>query len=264
MIGTFIQPIYGNTVASLSFFIMHSIGLLVALPLAALFGQKLAPHFPKTQFFIELSPLCMPSIRNMFIQAFQATKKFIKEAGTIIFALSILIWALSYFPVNQKEDKIILNNSNIEKEIITEETSTNKFADSYLARIGKSISPVFEPLGFNWEITVSILSAFLAREVAVSALGILYPQDPTKKNSRLETRLANATRENGQPVFTPLVAISLMVFFAFCSQCISTLAIMYRELNSVKWPIVTFCYMTLLAYIASLSVFQIGKLLGLS
>lgn len=240
MIGTFIEPIYGAFWAGLSLFFFHALGLIIALPLAWIINKgKLTPA--KTPFLLELPPYRMPMLRNIWWRTYEAAKKFTLKAGTIIFALSIILWALATFPQN--------NDPQVDE--------ATKLEQSYLGRIGHTIQPAFDPLGFDWKISIGIVSAFPAREVIISTLGILYRTGEEEDSMLLRESMRNSTNEDGSPVFTPAVALSLMIFFALCSQCMSTLAIIQRELNSIKWPIFVFTYMTVFAYAASFAFYQL-------
>ena len=243
MIGTFIEPVYGALWAGLCLFFFHAIGLVIALPLAWVINKgKLTPA--KTPFLLELPPYRMPTLRNIWWRTYEAAKKFTIKAGTIIFALSIILWALATFP--QNHDPLVDNATKLEQ--------------SYLGQIGHSIQPAFAPLGFDWKISIGIVSAFPAREVIISTLGILYRAGDDEDSTLLRESMRTSINKDGSPVFTPAVAVSLMIFFALCSQCMSTLAIIQRELNSIKWPIFVFVYMTALAYLTSLGFYQLKDL----
>ncbi len=135
---------------------------------------------------------------------------------------------------------------------------------SYAGMLGKTFEPVIEPLGFDWKIGVAIIASFAAREVLVSTLGIVYSvgDDATEESTTLISAIRNAKRADGSKVWTPLTALSLMVFFVLAMQCMSTLAIVRRETNSWGWVIFMFSYMTALAYLASFLTYQGGRLLG--
>jgi ferrous iron transport protein B len=138
------------------------------------------------------------------------------------------------------------------------------FLKSYGARLGQAIEPAIEPLGFDWKIGVGLIGAFAAREVFISTMGVVYGigDDVDERSTTLREKVRNATYEDGRPVYTPLVGLSLMIFIALSCQCMSTLAAVYRETKSWVWPSFLFVYMTALAWIMSLIVYQGGKLLG--
>lgn len=278
MISSFIEPVYGPAWAAFTLFAMHGLGLLVALPVAFVINRGVLKT-PDLPFILEMPPYRKPAFRNVLYRVFEASKKFLLRAGTVIFAMSIVIWALSYFPRPAstadrirathaaevesagKNDPRLL--SSLENKI-KREIASAYLEGSYLGRTGKFIQPVFAPLGYDWKITIGILSAFPAREVIISSLGIIYSVGDNGEEQDLRQRMSDEKREDGRPLFTPLLAISLMVFFALCCQCFSTVVTVQRELGS--WPLATFMffYMTGLAYVFSLIVFQAGKALGLS
>ncbi len=276
MIGTFIEPKYGSFWATLTLFLMHIIGPILSLPISRLITGTYQRHH-KPIFFMEMPPYRLPSFRNILYRGYHAGSKFLVKAGGIILLFSIIIWALSYFPrdptvahrVNQQYNKRILKlkeqggEKNLKKVLLEkeQELSSQYLEKSYLGRIGKNIQPIFSPLGFDWKITVGLLSAFPAREVIIASLSILYntQNDSDLNTSGLRHRLISAKKKDGTPAYNLPFAISLMTFFSLCCQCLSTLAVMYRELNSWIWPVITFVYMTSLAYILSLFVYQIGS-----
>jgi len=285
LIGTFIEPQFGTGWAVFTLFAMHALGLLLAIPIAWIFNKA----FFKTQpqpFILEMPPYRVPKWRNVTFRSWSAGKKFLIQTGSIILALSIVVWALSYFPrpeslaagIEQQfaEKAASQNVQALEPAARSEATAqmeqqkdialtTAYLNQSYLARMGKTVQPLFAPLGFDWKITVGILAAFPAREVIVATLGIIFELGEIDENSPLlREKLVKDQHPDGRPVYTPLVAICLMLFFALCCQCMSTLATIKRELNSWKWPIFTFVYMTGLAYVLTLLVYQTGKALGWS
>ena len=244
MIGTFIEPKYGSSWAAFTLFSMHAIGPLLSLPISKLItGNYQKTH--ESVFFMEMPPYRLPYLRNILYRGYHAGIKFLTKAGGVILALSLVIWALSYFPRDLSDT--------------SETKQTYQLENSYLGSAGKTIQPIFAPLGFDWKVTIGLLSAFPAREVIISSLGILYNIEDDSDEMSLRKKLAQAKKSDGTPVHTPLTAISLMIFFALCCQCMSTLAVMYRELGGLKWPVVTFLYMTTLAYLFSLCAYQLGR-----
>src|SRR5690606_13379686 len=194
--------------------------------------------------------------------------------GKIILLMSIVLWFLASFPRNRVETAADGLPASTVTATVAAETLTNaedvvvessQIRNSYIGRFGRAIEPVMRPLGFDWKISAGIISAFAAREVIVSTLATLYSvEDDSENNPEFREQLrADVDPVTGKPVFSTLVAISLMVFIMLACQCMSTLAITRRETNSWRWPIFMFGYMTLLAYLGSLFVYQGGKLLGL-
>ena len=278
LISAFIEPRYGIAIATLSFFLMHLLGVVIAMPLALFFNRGLFKS--KTSVFSMEMPLYRkPSLRNVYLRTLIAAKSFIKKAGTTIFILSMIIWVLTYFPRSEeikqnitkkysmqikhaKNNKTQLERLRYQKE---HDLTGAYLENSYLGSFGKAVQPLFAPLGFDWKLTVGILGAFPAREVIISTLGIIYNvgSQASEESKPLKQKLLNEKNPNGTPIYTTSVVLSLLVFFALCAQCMSTLATIKKELNSYKWPVFVFVYLTSLAYIMALIVYQGGLALGL-
>lgn len=257
MIGAFIEPKFGALWAGAALFAMHVLGLVVAIPIAFLINRFLLKLKP-LPFILEMPPYRMPRPLSVARRMFLSGREFLVRAGTVIFAITVVIWALSYFPhpaaVAESVDK---NLPEAERERAVRSAYLEQ---SFLGRMGKAVQPVFAPAGFDWKTTVAVLAAFPAREVVVSTLGILYAADESE-DSALRQEMAKATWPDGRAVFTPALAVSVMVFFAFCLQCGSTMSVMARE-ASWKWAGFAFVYMTGLAWIAAVATFQIGRAMG--
>ncbi len=220
-----------------------------------------------TPFVLELPPYRMPHFANVGHAILQRTGIFVRRAGTVILAISILLWALAAFPRSKTAKGI---GSESDATYSTSEKSSadpgEQIRNSYAGRAGRLIEPVIAPLGFDWRIGIGLISSFAARETIVSTLSIVYNigADSSEKSIGLTDAMRIARRPDGSPVWTPLVALSLMVFFVLACQCMSTVAIVRRETNSWRWPLFMVGYMLALAYIASLITFQGGRLLGFS
>jgi ferrous iron transport protein B len=198
---------------------------------------------------------------------YQKVKAFVFEAGKVIIAISIILWVLaSYGPPNQRKALDLKYQS---KEFSSKYTAqelermkaAEKLESSYAGVIGKSIEPAIKPLGFDWKIGIALITSFAAREVFVGTMATIYSvssDDSQMESVRDKMRMAK-DQETGQSVFTVAVAFSLMIFYAFAMQCMSTLAVVYRETKSWKWPSIQLAYMTALAYIASFLVFNLLK-----
>lgn len=232
---------------------------------------------------MELPAYERPSPKVVVGQVVSACREFLSLAGTIIFATSLLIWAASYYPrpasihaafETQRRQAAELSEPRRQQELarLRTEEEAAYLEQSLLARGGKALQPLFAPAGFDWRTTVGILAAFPARELIVPTLGILYRAgevDPgaydlsalegREDGAGLRDRLRTARRADGRPAFDRLVALALMVFFALCSQCVSTLATIRRETRSWRWPVFTFVYMTSLAWLAAVAVYQVGS-----
>lgn len=265
LIGAFIEPKLGAAWAGFVLFAMHLLGLFIAIPIVWFLNRKVIKG-KRLPFLLELPPYQWPKWKDVWIAMYFRAKVFVKTAGTIIVFMSILIWALSYFPrlSTTQVAQIRQSYASADKVEIQKHIDEEQLAQSVLGRFGKVIEPVFRPAGFDWRITTSILSAFPARETVVPSLGIIFSLggDVDEKSTDLRKTMAEAKWPDGRPLFTPWTAVGLMVFFALCAQCMATLATVRRETNSWKWPWFMFTYMTALAYIAAVLIHQVGRLFG--
>jgi ferrous iron transport protein B len=197
---------------------------------------------------MEMPPYRWPSPKTIAIRMWERALVFLRRAGTVILALSILLWALATYP-KPRDPKA---------------TAADAIAQSFAGRLGHAIEPVIAPLGYDWKIGIGLVGSFAAREVFVGTMAIVYniEADRGEDTTSLRETMLSERRSDGSPVFTPLVCLGLMVFYVLAMQCISTVAIVRRETNSWRWPLFQIVYMTLLAYIGALAVFQGGRLLG--
>lgn len=268
LIGAFIEPRYGPAWAGFTLFAMHLLGLLVAIPVVFILNRGVIKG-KRLPFLLELPPYQMPKWRDVWLTMYFRAKVFVTTAGTIIVYMSIIIWALTFFPRSNeaaaryaRDYQAAHVGQQIRSEQIDNYVSQQQVAHSFLGTFGRAIEPVFRPAGFDWRITTSILSAFPARETVVPSLGIIFSLGGEQEHDSkgLQTALNTATWPDGRPLMTVWTAFGLMVFFALCAQCMATLATVKRETNSWKWPVFMFTYMTLLAYVAAVGVNQLGKL----
>lgn len=269
MIGAFIEPQFGAFWAGLTLFLMHFVGLAVAVPVMLLLNRT-ALKGPRLPFVMEMPRYQWPRLREVALMVWTRGLDFLKTAATIIVAMAILIWAALYFPrsdeayATYQADHQALPAAH--RESVSEERylEMRQRADSYLGRFGRALEPVFIPAGFDWRLTTAILAAFPAREVVVPAMGILFNAgaDVDEGSDDLRQALARATWPDGRPLLTIWTGIGLMVFFALCCQCMATLAVIKRETGSWKWPAFTFAYMTGLAWLAAVAIHQIGRAFG--
>ncbi|MCW7494151.1 ferrous iron transport protein B [Leptospira sp. 2 VSF19] len=241
-------PVFGIfNIQGFVLFSMFSLGMIASLGFALLFRKTVFKE-DASYFVMELPRYNLPSARSLFHTVFAKVKSFLSTAGQIILYISVLLWFLSHFPADYK------NN----------EWKTSPIENSYIGTIGKVMEPAIKPLGFDWKIGISILTSFAAREVMVSTLAVLYGSEENEEGESLRSMLRTEKREDGSPVWTPLSGLSLLVFFAFASQCMSTLAVTKKETGTLFWPVVQFLYMTTLAICSSFLIFQLGKILGFS
>ena len=245
---------------------LYATGFVVA-PLVALIlrGSLLKGDVPL--FVLEMPTYRRPAILPTLKRMWDAGTSFLYRAGTLILATMVLVWALLYFPSadsNGLDFPTRIANANPEDQqgLVLEWKE-----QSWLGRTGKALEPVFIPLGWDWRIGMSVLASFPAREVVVAALGVSFGEGEVAANdeegrNKLTQRLKAATWPDGRPLFTTASALSLLVFFALCCQCASTLAVIARETRSIGWAIFTFSYMTTLAYAAAFAIYQTGRLFG--
>jgi ferrous iron transport protein B len=262
IISTFIEPQFGALWAGVALFAMHLIGLVLAIPIIWFLNRKILKG-RRLPFLLELPPYQWPRLKDIWMTMWFRGKVFVQTAGTIIVVMSIFIWAATYFPrlSPAAEAKI---RATVPAEQADARVQYAQLEQSALGRFGKAIEPVFVPAGFDWRITTSILAAFPAREVVVPSMGIVFSlgKDVEGEDSKLHSALRKATWPDGRPLFTPWVGVGLMVFFALCCQCTSTLATIKRETNTWKWPTFVFVYMTILAYVFAVGIHQLARWLG--
>ena len=261
MCATFIAP-YGPGWESAVMVGMHCVGLLFAVPTAFVLTHFVLKVKPQP-FVLELPRYQMPKPRDVLWRMWQNAAEFISKAGTVIFAITIIVWALSYFPRDAAvAERIRGENKSATEAVITAKIQATYVEQSYMGRFGKAIQPVFDPLGFDWKITVGVLASFPAREVIVSTLGVTYSVGEGAKadsqhlrNAMKDAKWQEGPRE-GKPIFSLAAVLSLMVFFALCSQCGPTIATLAQETGGWKWAAASFVYMTALAWIVSALLYQ--------
>jgi ferrous iron transport protein B len=197
-------------------------------------------------------------------------RSFLRTAGTVIVVSTVVVWALGYFPRSPEiharfeAERAALPAGEVgeaRRAALDAEEAGTYLEQSWLSHIGRAVQPVFAPAGFDWRMTVGILAAFPARELVVPTLGTLYSLGAVEASRdapdpRLQDALRSAKGMNG------LTALAVMAFFALCSQCAGTLAAIRRETHSWRWPVFTFCYMTVLAWLVAVAIYQVGTLLG--
>jgi ferrous iron transport protein B len=258
-------PVYGLIISSLfsgyddvfgvlsfgGLLMLAMYGLSVFTTIAAAFIMKRTIlKSPTPPFVLELPPYRMPVWSSVLRRVYERCFVFVRDAGTIILACSIVLWALLYFP-RQPEGT----------------PQAAAVEESYAGRMGHAIEPAIAPLGFDWKIGIGLVASFAARETIVSTLGLIYGvgTDADEESVPLREALRREVhRGSGLPVYTPLVGLALMVFFVLACQCMSTLAVVRRETGTWRWPIFLFGYMTVLAWVGAFVVYQGGRLLGFS
>jgi ferrous iron transport protein B len=252
---------------------MYAFGLGTALVAAIVLSRVVKPlKARKLPFVIELPPYRLPRLRDVLHMMWERSRMFLSEAGTVILACSVVIWALLSFPrepQSPSRDYAALTSqaaSDEARQQLDQAREGERIQQSYAGRLGHAIEPALEPMGFDWKIGVGLIGAFAAREVFISTLGMIYGmgEDVGEDDQGLRERMQAERRPDGSPVYTPLVGLTLMIFFSLCCQCMSTLAVVRRETASWRWPIFLFSYMTALAWLVGTAVYQTGRALGLS
>ena len=264
--------------AGLVLFVLYAVGVLLAVLLARIFRKTLFKE-EDVPFVMELPPYRVPTWKSLLIHMWEKSKEYLQKMGTIILGASIIIWALGYFPRHNLEQQAEAQIARVEaSQTLSTEQKNARVDDlrasfrneqqrqSYLGRIGCAIEPVMQPLGFDWKMSIAIVSGLPAKEVVVSTLGVLYTgqeADSDEAEYRLSEKLKNDRNSTGEPTFTPLVAVSFMLFVLLYFPCIATIVAIGRESGSRKWGLLTIVYTCLLAWIVAFVVYQCGLLLGL-
>ena len=240
---------------------LYLLGFVMALLSAAILNKVLKIQ-SKTYFVIEMPNYKLPLLKNVGLTVFEKTKSFVVEAGKIILAISILLWIMASFGPGKAFNNAaeIVKENSIEKNFTTEELNAaiaaHKLEHSFIGILGKSIEPAIAPLGFDWKIGIALISSFAAREVFVGTLATIYSVGNDSEET-IKQRMAAETKANGKPLFDLPTGVSLMLFYAFALQCMSTLAIVKKETNGWKWPMIQLFSMTFIAYLSALAVYQI-------
>jgi len=249
---------------------MYLFSVVTALIAAWVMSKTVKPLKAKRlPFVIELPPYRFPRLGGVLRMMWGKSSMFLREAGTVILACSIALWALLYFPRSEPTPApdagaLVTQAARDDAQATALADQAHQLEHSYGGRLGHAIEPAISPLGFDWKIGVGIIGAFAAREVFVSTLGIVYAvgTDADSHSEPLRVALRDARDAGGKRAYPPLVGLSLMIFFALACQCMSTLAVVRRETGGLRWPVFLFAYMTVLAWITSFCVYQGGRLLG--
>jgi ferrous iron transport protein B len=262
--------------ASLVFTGAYLLGIIAALAAALVFKRTILRGETRP-LVLELPAYKWPSLRTAVLTMVDRALVFIKNAGTVILLISIVLWALATYPkgapppeaVAMQEQVASLTGPAAEElqTKIDRLISHHALENSVAGRIGRFVEPVIRPLGFDWQIGIGIISSFAAREVIVSTLAVVYGvgEDVAKENPQsLYDSLRHAERSDGSKVFTTATCASLLIYYVLAAQCLSTQVVTRRETNSWKWPALQLAYMSVLAYVASFVVFQVLRALGIS
>jgi ferrous iron transport protein B len=249
----------GLSYKGLMLMFLYLVGFGMAF-LAAWILSKTLDIQAKSYFVVEMPNYKLPLLKNVGITVWEKTRTFVAEAGKIILAISILLWIMaSYGPgkdFNQAEQIVQQDYPELNDTDLEIKTNAYKLEHSYIGILGKTIEPVISPLGYDWKIGIALICSFAAREVFVGTLATIYSVESDSEDT-IKNRMASEVRKDGSPLFNLASGISLMLFYAFAMQCMSTLAVVRKETNSWKWPMVQLFGMTLLAYLVAFSTYQI-------
>ena len=248
---------------------LYMLGIVAGL-LTALLLKKTALHGPKPMFALMLPEFRRPNLQTVFMQLLGRALIFLKRAGTVIFAVAVVVWALAYYPRSEViaadlDQQQSLAAANLSGEALNQamsrfenEAAAAQLEQSWLGRAGKVVEPAFKPLGWDWKVSAAVIAGFPAREVVIAVLGTVYAVGGAAEESTLAARLQAATWPDGRAVYTLPMVIGLLIFYACCLQCAATLAVIRRETNSWQWPLFAWAYMTTLGYVGALLVYQLG------
>lgn len=248
----------------LTLMLLYMIGFGAAI-FSAWVLNKILPIKRKAFFVMEMPAYKLPMLKNVAITVLEKTKSFVLGAGKIIMAISIILWVLASYGVGEQfsnAEQIVKEQyagQNLSEEELTNKIASQKLEHSFIGYIGKGIEPAVRPLGYDWKIGIAIVASFAAREVFVGTLATIYSVESDQEETIKNRMRAEVNPILGGPLFNFASGISLLLFYAFAMQCMSTLAIVKRETNSWKWPAIQFTAMTAIAYFAALAAYQILK-----
>jgi ferrous iron transport protein B len=267
---------------------LYVLGIAAAV-MTALLLKRTVLRGEAPLFLMELPSYKRPSLRTVLFRVLERVLVFFRSAGTLILAVSILTWAAAYYPhhppsvaaLRQRQATLESQLARLspgdtrraareaERAEVSREVVAQVQRQSWLGRLGRWIEPAVRPLGWDWRIGCAVIASFPAREVVVASMGVIFNQGEDlaahgeEADTTFHARLRGATWEgSGRPLFNTAVALSIMVFFALCAQCVATLAVMRRETNSWRWPVMAFVYMTGLAYLGALTAYQVSSWMG--
>jgi ferrous iron transport protein B len=206
----------------------------------------------------------------VLIKLMDRARIFLRRAGTVIFTVAIIVWALAYFPrsaeVQISRDNAVTqaqatwSGAELESQLqrIDNQASADQLEQSFLGRAGRFVAPVFRPLGWDWRVSAAVIAGFPAREVVVAVMGTIYAVGEEAEEASLAGKLRSATWPDGRPIFTLPMVLGLLLFYAWCLQCAATIAVIRRETNSWRWPVFAWSYMTVIGYAGALLIYQLG------
>jgi ferrous iron transport protein B len=271
LIGAFVpaQRVGIVNLQGLVLFGLYAIGIVGGVATALLLRSSVLRGENPT-FILALPEFRLPNVRTVAMKLLDRVRVFLHRAGTIIFAVAVVVWALTYFPRSpeveqaraaaEAEARASLAGPALEQRLadIGNQAAADHTAQSWLGRAGHWVEPAFRPLGWDWRVSAAVIAGFPAREVVVAVLGTIYAVGEEADEETLAGRLTAAQHPNGSPVFTLPMVLGLLLFYAWCLQCAATLAVIRRETNSWRWPLFAWGYMTALGYGGALLIYQLG------
>jgi ferrous iron transport protein B len=250
-------------------FALLAIGIVGGIATALLLRSSVLRGENPT-FILALPEFRVPNLRNVTTKLLDRVRVFLGRAGTVIFAVAVAVWVLTYFPRSPEieaaqvaaraDASATLTGDALEGRFgeIDNQAAADHLAQSWLGRAGQWVEPVFRPLGWDWRISAAVIAGFPAREVVVAVLGTIYAVGSEAEEQTLQDRLQAAEHPDGSPVFTLPMVFGLLLFYAWCLQCAATLAVIRRETNSWRWPVFAWSYMTALGYGGAFLIYQLG------
>lgn len=249
---------------------LYMLGIIAGV-LTALLMRQTALRGPKPPFALMLPEFRKPNLRTVAMQLLGRVKVFLRRAGTVIFTVAVIVWALAYYPRSEElqaelaagiaQAEATLSGAALEeaRAELSNAAAAAQLEQSWLGRAGKVVAPVFRPLGWDWKVSAAVIAGFPAREVVIAVLGTVYAVGDEASEATLSERLRASTWPDGSPVFTLPMVFGLLIFYAWCLQCAATLAVIRRETNSWRWPVFAWTYMTTMGYLGALLVYQLGS-----
>jgi ferrous iron transport protein B len=271
LIGAFVpaQSVGIFNLQGIVLFGLYGIGIVGGVGTALLLRRSVLRGENPT-FILALPEFRMPNVRNVAMKLFDRARVFLRRAGTVIFAVAVVVWMLTYFPRSPGVDEAraaaeaqataTLVGPALEERLadLGNQAAAAHLEQSWLGRAGHAVEPLFRPLGWDWKVSAGVIASFPAREVVVAVLGTIYAVGSEADEETLAGQLASARHPDGSPVFTLPMVLGLLLFYAWCLQCAATLAVIRRETNSWRWPVFAWAYMTTLGYGGALLVYQLG------
>jgi len=256
------EPVGWMNLQGLVLFALYILGILGGLGTALLLKSS-ALKGPIPNFMLALPEFRIPNFQTVAIKLFDRGRIFLKRAGSVIFVVAILVWTLAYFPRMDPAEHVvpITETHAADQSNIQNLQAAAQMEQSWLGRIGRTIEPVFKPLGWDWRVSSAVVAGFPAREVVVAVMGTIYAVGSEAEDQRLSEKLKSAKWPDGRLIFTLPMVLGLLIFYAWCLQCAATLATIKRETNTWKWPVFAWLYMTTIGYSGAFIVYQVGSLL---